>query len=59
MTVRQRLRRAWHAFNDYPGRRMDDNGLAGTLVRCHECGGSGTLHRPDVPPPVVEAEGGE
>ncbi len=35
------------------GTRVVDGGEAGVLVRCHECGGSGLLHRPDRLPPML------
>lgn len=40
------------------GHRVKDGGIMGTLVRCHECGGSGELHRPDVMPEPVEPDAG-
>lgn len=52
-TLRRRLRRAWEAFRDYPGRRVRDGGRDGRLVMCGEpygCGGSGVLHDVDEPP---------
>lgn len=39
------------------GDRVRDGGEMGVIVRCHECGGSGQLHRPDEIPPVVEPDG--
>lgn len=30
-----------------PGDRVTDGGIPGVLVRCHECGGTGLLHKPD------------
>ena len=32
------------------GMRVEDGGVMGTIVRCHECGGEGELHKPDVMP---------
>lgn len=57
MTVGRRLRRAWRAFRDYPGKREVDGGVDGTLVVCGEpygCGGSGVLHEPvELPQPTT------
>lgn len=52
-TLRRRLRRAWEAFRDYPGQRIRDGGVWGTLVICGEpygCHGSGLLHDVDRKP---------
>jgi len=38
------------------GDRVRDGGEMGTLIRCYECGGSGSLHRLDEKPPSVEAD---
>ena len=43
------------------GTRVMDGGEPGVTVRCHECGGSGSLHKPDRPPaatpPTPDEEG--
>lgn len=39
------------------GRRVEDGGRMGTIVRCETCGGSGELHQPDELPPMVEPDG--
>lgn len=39
-----------------PGARVEDGGEMGTIVRCQECGGSGTLHQPDKMPDFAEPE---
>ena len=38
------------------GDRVRDGGKMGTLVRCHECGGSGQLHQLDEQPLSVETD---
>lgn len=38
------------------GRHVRDGGEWGTIVRCHECGGSGRLHRLDVMPGPVDPQ---
>ena len=61
MTLRHRLRRAWLAFRDYPGKRFVNGDEAGVLVRCGEpwgCGGSGVMHQPDVLPLAYAPEEG-
>lgn len=35
------------------GDRFDNGGQPGVLVRCPECSGDGTLHRPDQLPPAI------
>lgn len=40
------------------GDRLEDGGVMGTIVRCHECGRSGQLHDPDELPPVGEPQEG-
>lgn len=39
-----------HTFGDH----VIDGGQPGTIVRCHECGGTGELHRLDKQPVSVE-----
>lgn len=48
-----------HAIFHPPNRfgvRVEDGGEMGTIVRCHECGGSGELHRPDRMPELASPE---
>lgn len=57
MTLRRRLRRAWRAFRDYPGKREYDGEVYGVLIVCgepHGCAGSGVLLDPFERPPHVE-----
>jgi hypothetical protein len=54
--ARMVYRRHWR--DRHFGRRVMDGGEWGVLVRCGECGGSGTLHRPDVQPPVSKPSDG-
>ena len=53
----ERLRRAANVL-DGPtfGDRIEDGGVMGTIIRCHECGGSGQLHELDQVPATVEPE---
>lgn len=45
ITRRERLIR--RLVRSLVGRRAIDGGQHGTLVRCHECGGNGLLHKLD------------
>ena len=61
MKLSNRLRRAYRAFRDYPGKREMNGGEPGVLVRCGEpygCGGSGVMHQPDRMPELVEPSDG-
>lgn len=46
--IARRLRKAADALDGTTiGDRIEDGGMMGTIVRCHECGGSGQLHETD------------
>lgn len=45
--IRRRTRAVRRLVRKLVGTRMIDGGQHGTLVRCHECGGDGLLHKLD------------
>lgn len=45
--IRRRERKIRSLVCEIVGERVGDGGQRGTLIRCHECGGDGVLHKLD------------